>query len=78
MIATPDPHSHQTLKIYILDERSAAPLPDLVKVTISVRRDLAGSAVADWNEIIREIQKTASAIRGKYPSLKGFWLCVYV
>ncbi|KAL1727137.1 hypothetical protein EV714DRAFT_275870 [Schizophyllum commune] len=58
------PPTRITLKIYILDERSAAPLPDLVKVTISVRRDLAGSAVADWNEIIREIQKTASAIRG--------------
>ncbi|KAI5899020.1 uncharacterized protein SCHCODRAFT_02559126 [Schizophyllum commune H4-8] len=58
------PPARITLTLYILDERSPAPLPDLVKVTVSVVRNLAGGAVADWHEIIGEIQKTASAIRG--------------
>ncbi|KAL1741351.1 hypothetical protein HDZ31DRAFT_84884 [Schizophyllum fasciatum] len=58
------PAAQVTLTLYVLDERRPVALPDMVKISVSVVRNLAGGAIADWNEILREVQKTASAIHG--------------
>ncbi|KAL1698185.1 hypothetical protein EV121DRAFT_274601 [Schizophyllum commune] len=59
--------SSSTLTLYIHDTRDAVlgHLPDMVQLTAPVSRNLLGQKVANWNEIIRELQKTASAISGE-------------
>ncbi|KAI4518362.1 hypothetical protein K525DRAFT_272735 [Schizophyllum commune Loenen D] len=64
------PAPFQTLIVYIRDVRDAAigelTVPDRVEVKVPVTYTKHDKYIADWHDIIREIQGTASAIRGRY------------
>ena len=61
-------HVQQTLIVYIRDVRDAAigelTVPDRVEVKVPVTYTKHDKYIADWHDIVREIQGTASAIRG--------------
>ncbi|KAI4528903.1 hypothetical protein K525DRAFT_284419 [Schizophyllum commune Loenen D] len=64
---TAPPTSTEILTLYIHDTRDAVlgHLPDMVQLNVPMSCNLSGQKVANWNEIIQELQKTASAITGE-------------